>query len=88
MNKPVIGITLDEGNNSSYSVFPWYAARKNYADPISKLNGIPIFLSHDLKNLRDYLSLIDGLIITGGDFDINPSFYGENIKSKTVSFTC
>ena len=85
MNKPVIGITLDEGNNPSYSVFPWYAARKNYADPISKLNGIPIFLSHDLKNLRDYLSLIDGLIITGGDFDINPSFYGENIKSKTVS---
>ena len=85
MNKPVIGITLDEGNNPSYSVFPWYAARKNYADPISKLNGIPIFLSHDLKNLKDYLSLIDGLIITGGDFDINPSFYGENIKSKTVS---
>lgn len=84
MKKPVIGITLDEGRNSSYSVFPWYATRKNYAVPLSKLDAVPIFLSHDLKNIKDYLSLVDGLIITGGDFDINPDYYGEEIKSQTV----
>ena len=44
MNKPVIGITLDEEEEKTYSKYPWYAARKNYSESIEIAGGISIFL--------------------------------------------
>ena len=35
-------------------------------------------------HINQYLNLIDGLVITGGDFDINPEIYGKKISSKFV----
>jgi putative glutamine amidotransferase len=32
----------------------------------------------------DFLNLIDGMIITGGDFDVDPRIYGEKKKSNKV----
>ena len=84
MKNPIIGITLDEETNHSYSKYPWYAARKNYSDSIDLAGGISIFLPHNLKNIEEYLRFIDGLIITGGDFDVNPELYGEKTTSKHV----
>ena len=77
MKKPIIGITLDSEDPGQYSKFPWYAIRKNYLHSVEKLGGIPFPLSHSLTNLHDVFSIIDGIIITGGNFDINPSFYGK-----------
>ena len=38
-----------------------------------------------LKNTEDIISLIDGVIITGGNFDINPSLYGKkNNHSREI----
>jgi putative glutamine amidotransferase len=82
--KPVIGITLDAEDGGSYSKLPWYALRQNYADVIVKAGGIPLPLPHypDLASI--YADHIDGLIITGGRFDVDPSLFGENTIHPTV----
>ena len=92
MKKPVIAITLDNEEPGQYSKFPWYAIRKNYLHSIEKFGGIPFALFHSLSSIDNILNLINGVIITGGDFDINPSIYGElnknskNEKSLRTSF--
>ena len=78
MKKPIIGITLDSEESGQYSKFPWYAIRKNYLFSIEKFGGIPFPLFHSLASLSDILSIVDGIIITGGNFDIDPTLYGEN----------
>ena len=78
MKKPIIGITLDSEESGQYSKFPWYAIRKNYLFSIEKFGGIPSPLFHSLASIPDILSMIDGIIITGGNFDIDPTLYGEN----------
>jgi len=83
MKKPIIGVTLDNEEPGHYSKFPWYAIRQNYLHTIENLGGIPFPLFHSLNNINDITKLVDGIIITGGNFDINPSIYGkENINSR------
>ncbi len=77
MNKPIIGITLDFEDNQKYSHMPYYALRENYINAVTKAGGTPILLPFDLSATEEYLNIIDGLIITGGHFDISPSFYGS-----------
>ena len=85
MKKPLIGITLDSEKKKTYSKFPWYALRENYLTSLIKFNAIPIPLSHELKLVNNYSKLLDGLIITGGDFDIDPKLYNHNSKgSKNI----
>lgn len=92
MKSPIIGITLDYEENGGYSKFPWYAIRENYLSCLHKFGAIPFPLFH--QNLvNDYLlKTLDGLVITGGNFDINPSLYSENtngsrnIKNKRTNF--
>ncbi len=81
MNKPVIGITLDEEEEKTYSKYPWYAARKNYSESIEIAGGVAIFLPNNEKAINQYLTFIDGLLVTGGDFDIDPQIYGQERKS-------
>ncbi len=85
MKNSVIGITLDEESSKTYSKFPWYAVRKNYSDSVERAGGIPIFLPNNIKSISRYLDIVDGIIITGGNFDIDPKYYGEKIKTNTVS---
>ena len=77
MKKPIIGITLDYEKRGEYSKFPWYAIRKNYLQSIEDVGGFPLPLLHSLENIEDISNIIDGLVITGGNFDINPSLYGD-----------
>ena len=92
MKKPIIGITLDSEESGQYSKFPWYAIRKNHLFSIEKFGGIPFPLFHSLASLPDILSIVDGIIITGGNFDIDPALYGENndhsrsIKNTRTNF--
>jgi len=85
MKKPIIGITLDHETSQDYSKYPWYALRENYAEAVWKLGGVPLMLPHFVEATDHYLKLIDGLIVTGGAFDIDPSFYGEKIISDKVT---
>ena len=85
MKKPIIGITLDNEKSGHYSKFPWYAIRKNYLHSIEKFGGIPFPLFHTSTSIEDIFSLIDAVIISGGNFDINPSLYGKkNYHSRSI----
>ena len=82
--KPVIGITLDwEDSNTYSSSCTWYALRTNYVSCISKQNAIAITIPYDLNAIDDYADMIDGLIVTGGDYDLSPSYYGEKLEQGT-----
>ena len=82
MKKPIIGITLDSEDPGQYSKFPWYAIRQNYLYCIEKFGGIPFPLSHNYLLVENIYSLIDALVITGGNFDIDPSNYGQRKKNS------
>ena len=82
-NYPIIGITTDfQEKANCYSKYPWFALRKHYTHCIEKFGCTPIILpiTKSVKNI-DFL---DGLLISGGDFDIDPFFYGQKINSDRV----
>ena len=84
MKKPVIGIVLDLAKDSekySYARRPWYALRKDYSDCVEKYGGIAIMITYS-DNVDRLLDLVDGLVIPGGDEDINPKFYGQELSIK------
>ncbi len=83
--RPVIGITLDYETKEGYSRLPWYALRENYITAVSQEGAIPVPLPHDVDLVQDYLAMIDGLVITGGAFDVPPELYGQSNVHETVS---
>jgi len=84
MKKPIIGITMDSEDPGGYSNMPWYALRQNYADVITMAGGIPIALPHEPELTEHYLELLDGLVITGGAFDVDPAMFGASSRHSTV----
>lgn len=83
-NTPKIGITLDYEEAPTYSKKPWYALRANYCSAVADLGALPLPLPHEVDKVEQYLELIDGLIITGGAFDVSPELYGQSEKHDTV----
>ncbi len=84
-NKPVIGLTLDHEPAGGYSKFPWYAMRENYFSAVARAGGLPIALPHEPEQAADYLALIDGLVVTGGNFDVDPALFGAAERHDSVS---
>lgn len=84
MNKPIIGITLDSETSGGYSKFPWYALRENYCDAVADAGGVPFPLPHRLDTSDTYLNIINGLIITGGAFDLDPLLFGAKTRHETI----
>jgi putative glutamine amidotransferase len=76
--RPLIGVTLDREEPGGYSRYPWYALRANYADAVAACGGLPVALPHDAVLAPAYLDRIDGLVVTGGAFDLDPSLYGDD----------
>jgi putative glutamine amidotransferase len=84
MNIPVIGITLDSEDPGGYSNMPWYALRQNYADVIVAGGGLPLALPHEPDHVEDYVKTLDGLVVTGGAFDVDPGMFGATTRHDTV----
>src|SRR4051812_49739994 len=80
MLRPLIGVTLDAEKPGGYSKFPWYALRQNYLDAIDAAGGLAVALPHEPDRVGDYLERIDALVVTGGAFDVDPSYYGGGKK--------
>jgi putative glutamine amidotransferase len=83
--RPVIGVTLDSEQPGGYSKYAWYALRQNYADAIIAAGGLPIALPHDAELAGAYLARLDGLVVTGGAFDVDPALYGDAGRHATVT---
>lgn len=89
--KKLIGITTDylsAPKEGGYSKFPYYAVRDNYIESINKCKknkDLSIVLLPCIPDMIDhYFGILNALIITGGDFDVDPVLYGEQINSHTV----
>jgi putative glutamine amidotransferase len=85
MPAPVIGLTLDSDEPGGYSKQPWYAVRQNYCSAIVRAGGLPILLPHEPDLVNGYLDQIDGLVITGGHFDVDPSLFGAASRHASVT---
>lgn len=85
--KPIIGITLDsvksDNEKYKYSPKPWYALRRGYSEIIDRLGGLAVMIPYS-QDVESYVNLIDGLIIPGGDEDVNPKFYGQEIMTDKI----
>ncbi|MEX2642843.1 MAG: gamma-glutamyl-gamma-aminobutyrate hydrolase family protein [Acetobacterales bacterium] len=82
---PVIGLTLDSEAPGGYSKFPWYALRQNYAGAVTACGGLPVALPHETGEVDRYLDLVDALIVTGGNFDVDPALFGATERHSTVN---
>ncbi len=87
MKKPIIGITLDNHEDSDkykYSSFSWYALRRNYADCIIANGGVPFFIPFQNDNIDIIVEMVDGLLVPGSDNDIHPKFYNHELTKARV----
>src|SRR5215510_12260959 len=67
---PLIGITADlsdvPANGTESAQEPTLFLPQRYCRAIQEVGGIPLILQQ-----------VDGVLISGGNFDIHPSYYGE-----------
>ncbi len=81
---PLIGVTLDAEQPGSYSKLPWYALRQNYFSALVAAGALPVALPHHPELAASYLDVLDGLLVTGGAFDVDPALYGGGPAHPTV----
>ena len=85
IKRPLIGLTLDAEPEGGWSKYPWYALRQNYTSAVAAAGGLAVALPHDAGLAEDYLDRLDGLIVTGGAFDVDPALYGDAERHETVA---
>ena len=73
---PMIGVTLDAEPAGGWSKLPWYALRQNYFAAVIAAGGLPVALPHHPELADAYLDRLDGLLVTGGAFDVDPALWG------------
>jgi len=67
-----IGLTLDVDEDGRR-----YEIKQGYVEAVLEAGGLPVLLPHAEPVAAAYLALIDGLVVTGGAFDIPPELYGD-----------
>ena len=83
-DKPLIGLTLDSEEPGGYSNQPWFALRRNYFSAVRRAGGLPVALPHEPDDVAAYLARLDGLLVTGGAFDVDPALFGDNHRHQSV----
>ena len=81
---PLIGITADVSGHPEEMGERAYMARCNYADAIRRAGGISVILPYDADLARHYVPRLDGLLVTGGRFDLPPAWYGGGAATGAV----
>jgi putative glutamine amidotransferase len=79
-NQPVIGISADliEGDARAKREPALFLAQRYYR-AVEQAGALPFILAplSSAAAIRQALGRLDGLLISGGGFDIHPSYYGE-----------
>ncbi|MBB3174794.1 putative glutamine amidotransferase [Endobacter medicaginis] len=83
-SRPLIGVTLDAEPPATedapgYSKYPWYALRANYLGALAAAGALPVALPHEPDLAIDFIERLDGLVVTGGAFDVDPALYGDDV---------
>lgn len=91
---PLIGLTSDSQDPSPnengefhagyFSIMPYYAIRQNYCDAVTSAGGAAFILPYQEHLVDFYANLLDGLVLTGGGFDIDPALYGATSIHPSV----
>ena len=84
-SRPLIGLTLESEEPGNYSNMPWYAIRQNYMASIVEAGGLPVAISHEVDLAEAYLDELDGIVVTGGAFDVDPGLFGAESRHDTVT---
>ena len=80
---PLIGITADlanaQSNANHANAEPTLFLPQRYVSAVDRAGGSPLVLPpiSSTSAIRKYLDMLDGVILSGGDFDIHPRYYGE-----------
>jgi putative glutamine amidotransferase len=83
MSRPLIGITADlvipQSPGPKRQEETTFFLHQRYCRAIENAGGTPIILplTSSAGTLRQYIRQVDGFLISGGNFDIHPSYYGE-----------
>jgi putative glutamine amidotransferase len=59
--------------------------RQNYCDVVAQAGGAPFPLPHHPDLAETYLDSISGLVLTGGNFDIDPALFGATERHPKVT---
>ncbi len=79
-SRPIVLISLDyQEQPSRRGPVPTFCLTKQYADAVLYAGGIPWLCPYtdDSQALDIYVEKADGLLLSGGDFDIDPALFGE-----------
>ena len=70
--RPRIGLTVDAADGEGR-----YELGRAYVEAVVAAGGLPLLLPHEPALAAEYLAHLDGLVVTGGAFDVPPELYGE-----------
>ena len=84
--KALIGITgsiITCGNDEIFATYERAYVNDDYVSAVEKAGGIPIILPivEEKENIKEFVSRVDAIVLSGG-YDIDPSYWGEEIGRK------
>jgi len=79
-----VGITCDFETitDSRGAPSPRYVLQQNYVEQVSRAGGIPLLLPFGTPIQAPLSSIVDALVVSGGDFDVPPGYYGQTAGPK------
>lgn len=80
--KPLIGITMDWQESGSFSTRPHVCLREHYFQAIHKAGGLAIAIPYHQEALPEYMEMIDGVVVPGGDFAFRDEWYIDPSATK------
>jgi putative glutamine amidotransferase len=87
--KPVVLITADRREPSGFHVSPRIRPKRPecwvyeaYLEAVRRAGGLPLVVPPGDSDLERLLAIADGVLLTGGDMDIHPSWYGEDVQGR------
>ncbi|AND79297.1 gamma-glutamyl-gamma-aminobutyrate hydrolase family protein [Streptococcus pantholopis] len=84
--KPIIGITANQRPNPEAKEISWSYVPSGFVNGVKAVGGLPLVLPvGNPKTAPDYVSMIDKLILIGGQ-NVDPSFYGERNQASDDDF--
>lgn len=74
--RPRIGISLDADESRAR-----YELKRTYVDAVLGAGGLPILIPFvGPAETAAYVAILDGLVLSGGAFDVPPALYGEEAR--------
>ena len=87
--RPVIGLTADVETpppaRPTAKPRAHYSLRENYCAAIVAAGGLPIILPHEPDLAAALVARLDGLVVTGGAFDVDPAIFGAESRHPSIT---